>query len=267
MAGQTCLLCNRSLFTVNRDNAIRKLVSQLTPPRYYPTLFRLIRAEAVCEACMKEIDVIHEEICLHCGRKKKGAGAGMLFTNSLCWDCQSLRGSALNSNRSALTYNEWAKSVMAVYKYRGEMRVASLFAKLLLGSYYQHYSQLNIGLITWVPLHPTRLDERGFNQVELFAKQLGKQLRIPAVPLLIREKETAKQSKQVGKQARLKSMQNAFALSVPTASTYAHRITLKSILIIDDIYTTGSTLESCARQIRLHPQLANHEIFSLTVCR
>ncbi|MGD8190289.1 ComF family protein [Brevibacillus ginsengisoli] len=262
MAELACLLCNRSVKSAKRDLTIQKLVTQLTPVKFYPILYRLLREEPICETCLTEIEVIGEEICEHCGRKKEGS-----FNGSFCRDCQPSNHTALIYNRSALTYNDWAKNAMALYKYRGELRLHSLFMKLMLGSYYRYCTQWRIGLLTWVPLHPNRLEERGFNQVEQFAIQLGKLLQIPAAPLLVRQKETVKQSKQTGKLARMKSMQSAFALHHPTVSSISRNKRPVSILILDDIYTTGSTLESCAQQIHLLPELIENKIYSLTVCR
>lgn len=262
MGEQGCLLCNGFLTSGKRDKVITALVRKLAPEKYYPTLYRLLREEAVCESCLIAIEVIGTKICQHCGRKKLDS-----LTESFCRDCHSSNQTALMYNRSALTYNDWAKNAMALYKYRGEVRLAKLFAKLMLGSYYRHCIQWEIGLLTWVPLHSKRLEDRGFNQVELLANYLSKHLRIPAVPLLVRDKETDKQSKQTGKGARLKSMQDAFDLNLPSILSIPTFKKTASILILDDIYTTGSTLESCAKQIRLNPDLSTHKIYSLTVCR
>lgn len=257
-----CLLCSRQVFSSSRDAAVQSLANNLAASRHYPVLFRLIRDLNICTACLKEICVIGEARCSRCGKFLPNDPV-----ETLCGDCTRQVHTNLTMNRSVMPYNDWAKKVMALYKYRGEERVADLLAVLLLGSYFRYYWQLDTGFITYVPLHVKRAEERGFNQVELLADRLGGYTGIPVIPILTRVKETAKQSKQASKRLRISSMRGAFAAEVNRDFQPSGIKPSQPILIIDDIYTTGSTLQACADQLRLIPELSGSPIYSLTVCR
>lgn len=168
-----------------------------------------------------------------------------------------------------------------LFKYRGDQRVADLLAGLLLLAYYRHYSGMSFQLVCCVPLHRHRLQQRGFNQSELLVRRFAHHTKLPVVPLLVRTKDTAKQSKQHSRRARLSGMEDAFCLqhdvlhALPPLLRSASRSCktasavpiLTRILLIDDIFTTGATVRSCARTIRNHPLLEHAEVCSLTVFR
>ncbi len=94
-----------------------------------------------------------------------------------------------------------------------------------------------------VPLHKKRLHKRGYNQAEILAKELGKLIHIPVVTkLVVRQKNTVPQ-KALGATDRQNNLENAFKLEV-------NDVKLTTIVIIDDIYTTGSTIDAVARVLK-----------------
>ncbi|MFM1651262.1 ComF family protein [Brevibacillus sp. B_LB10_24] len=181
----------------------------------------------------------------------------------------------LTANRSVLRYDEQVKAVVATYKYRGDERLAELFAVLAGSCYYRYYSSIPFRLMTYVPLHDKRLAERGFNQVELIAKDLGRMVGLPVLPLLRRIKYTEKLSIQSGRDTRFASMQEAFAPLEDVSSLFHQRRSgwrgrkadCAKILLLDDIFTTGATVRSCATAIKAIPGFADAEVYSLTLCR
>ena len=96
-----------------------------------------------------------------------------------------------------------------------------------------------IDLIIPVPLHKKKLRQRGFNQAEIVAKEIGKLTGIPVDTTFITRKKYTTPQKQFGQSERKKNLAGAFA----TSRRVVHA---KNILIIDDIYTTGSTIDSVA---------------------
>jgi competence protein ComFC len=110
----------------------------------------------------------------------------------------------------------------------------------------RHFADQAFSLVTFVPMHQERLKERGFNQAELLAVQVGKRLGIPVVPILERVRPTPSQSKR-GRSERLLALRNVFQI---TKEENEARIKNIKILIVDDVYTTGTTLRECAKSLR-----------------
>lgn len=95
-----------------------------------------------------------------------------------------------------------------------------------------------------VPLHPRRCAERGFNQAERISAILAHELNIPVAPMLLRERYT-KQQARLSKEERQDNVRGAFALS-------ARAERFSRVLVVDDVYTTGSTMQECARILAEH---------------
>lgn len=271
MQSKRCFVCAGSLSSPTiRQQSVSALAKRLSEGKtrdgliknrqtrdVYPRIFRLLDRLPLCIPCMEALPFISGPHCPGCGRVMADA--------QTCTDCRQYTEGHLQCNRSIMSYQEWGKEQIRQLKYRGDEHLAALLATLLAIGYYRFYAHLSFHVITHVPLHPARLQERGFDQAALLAKHFGNIVNIPAGQLLIRQKNTDKLSKQTGKYARFKSMQNAFA---PRAE-WLNRdwITAPHLLIIDDIYTTGSTLRSCAAAIRSIPSMSQAAIFGLTIFR
>ncbi|MEN8253075.1 MAG: ComF family protein [Patescibacteria group bacterium] len=113
-------------------------------------------------------------------------------------------------------------------------------------------------LISYVPLHKKRLRERGFNQAEVIAQELSKLTNIPYQKLLIRTKHNKPQSNISSREKRLSRMQDAFSPlhSVERDSSprlaRTRRVRPKSVILIDDVCTTGTTLNECAKILKVN---------------
>jgi ComF family protein len=150
---------------------------------------------------------------------------------------------------------------LRTYKFLGEQRLAPTFAHMLLPVarelIYRH--RLHQPALTYVPISPSRARERGFNQAQLLAAELAHHLHQPVMPLLARPDESAQHSMH-NRQSRLSSSAQ-FQLPTPHPGLPA---TCDSILIVDDVYTTGGTLAACARALETS---YNVPIFCLTWAR
>lgn len=127
-------------------------------------------------------------------------------------------------------------------KYRGQKNISSFFGKWLGEELTSHPDYQHIDLVIPVPLHKQRLKKRGYNQVEGFGVEIAKALQIPYVDtILLKESKT---KSQVFKQ-RFTRFQTEETFTIKQA----HLLNNKHILLVDDIVTTGATLENCALQI------------------
>lgn len=199
----------------------------------------------LCRLCHKDIEVIAGEVCPTCGRPHEG----------LCEDCARRRDTFFEMNRSAVRYNEKMKDVISLYKFRGQETLAPLLAELLFHAYSAYFASQSFRAITYVPLHGQRLRERGFNQAQQLAFLLSLKTKLPVISLLERNRLTEKQSKQ-HRSERLHRLEYAFSLRPDPPS-------LENILLIDDVYTTGSTINECARVLAEKGM----RVYSLTVAR
>ena len=101
-------------------------------------------------------------------------------------------------------------------------------------------------IVTFVPLHFIKRNQRGFNQAELIAKHISEDVKIPLTKTLSRIKNTQAQSKITVQNKRKDNLKNAFKLSKNV------KISGKNILLIDDIYTSGATMHECAKVLKKH---------------
>jgi ComF family protein len=138
-------------------------------------------------------------------------------------------------------YQEPLRSYIHALKYYGNKRLARPLGTLLAQSYQR--TQLAANMIIPVPLYTERQQQRGYNQAQLLAEVCSAALGIPFhVSLLIRVRATAAQA-QLPINERQKNMAGAFILH-PKSNTRA--VSKRNILLIDDVCTTGATLEACA---------------------
>ncbi|WP_134683490.1 ComF family protein [Brevibacillus migulae] len=255
-----CVICSLSPRSAMRQERVRQLAKRLGNESVYPPMYRLLDKLPLCVACMEaKLPFQVGPQCLVCGRVM------MNTPDERCTDCQRYADGHLLQNRSMMAYQEWGKEVIRQLKYRGDEHLSAMLATLLAIGYYRYYSHIPFRIVTNVPLHPSRLRERGFDQAALLAKHFAESVNLSYFPLLRRVKNTDKLSKQAGRFARYQSMHNAFAPCEEWASR-----TWKAaphILIIDDIYTTGSTLRACASAIHSLPSLSQASIRSLTLFR
>lgn len=204
-----------------------------------PNLPVATAVSGLCTRCSAKIPWITDPRCRWCGRAVP------------CGDCLRRRKRYLMLNRAAVEYTRDMKEWLARYKYRGDERLAPLFGWMLEHAYHMLRQELMrrdicIHGITYVPLSPLRLRDRGFNQAEQLARYLGSRFRLPVVSMLERTVHTGKQSFKT-RAERIGDMVHAFAVRTQAAAVVKPGMCL---IIVDDVYTTGSTLHQCAKALR-----------------
>ena len=128
------------------------------------------------------------------------------------------------------------KESIGRFKYKNRREYGDFYVQEMLRNCGYAVRSWNIDLIVPIPLHKSRRRKRGFNQAELIAKKLGKELGIPvSVDTLFRTRKT-KPQKELNDQERKSNLKNAFEIG-------KNDLEFKKILLIDDIYTTGSTID------------------------
>lgn len=146
-------------------------------------------------------------------------------------------------------YNGPARACLHALKYDGELRLVEPLAELMA----QRWRQAGIAgeVLVPVPAHAQRRRERGFNQAELLAREVGRRLRLPVLPALERHARTHAQHK-LGRAARAGNVSGVFAVPTRLRGHVAGRW----LVLVDDIVTTGATLSACARALHSAGALA-----------
>jgi len=163
---------------------------------------------------------------------------------------QGLLAQNTNLNRliPATPLTKTAEAFVYALKYRGVQALAPLLANRMCDILALRRDTVGVfganPLIIPVPLHTSRLKERGFNQAELLARRIATTTMMPIdITSLIRTRATGQQAKQSGRAQRRDNMEGAFAVIHQTD------ITNRDIILIDDVCTTGATLNDCARAL------------------
>lgn len=204
----------------------------------------------LCSNCQNQIEQITGKICARCGHPGD-------YPHNLCSNCCEISPNYLTMNRSYALYTGIMVEQIYLWKYRGKQSLTSYFGQMLFLTWKRYYQDMEFDYLTYVPLHRIRLSERGFNQALSLAEELSNLTKIPLISSLERNILRPKQSKQ-GKNKRKEQVKNTFQI------INEEMLKDKKLLLIDDIYTTGSTLEECSRVL-----LNNgvKEVIALTLCR
>jgi ComF family protein len=200
----------------------------------------LEKKEGFCPACVASFEVIQEPVCFCCGHPLQGALGPEPF---LCHGCL-LRDALLPEVRSIVLYSGSVRKAILRVKYGRQAAVALGLGIFLRDHHSRVFPDEVFDRIVPVPLHPERLREREFSQCVLMARPLAAHLKIPLdLDAVERIRHTMPQSAS-SEAERRKNLRGAFRVRKP------ERINRRSILLLDDVYTTGATLEALACSVQ-----------------
>ncbi len=188
-----------------------------------------------CDACEDEMDRLKKclSLCDHCG---KYLGEG----ENLCVECRQ-NPPSFNIARAVGPYEEPFRIAVKVFKFLGRKQLAKKMGDMMAEVVEREPRFWPLDIIVPVPISQGNLRQRGFNQTELLARQIGRRLKIAVDPgILVRIKETPSQ-RELTREEREKNLLYAFKVTQP------QKVLGKKILLVDDVYTTGSTIRECTR--------------------
>jgi ComF family protein len=207
-----------------------------------------------CKTCWETIVPLRLARCSQCDRPLPSPVALTYSPTHRCHHC-TVRPPAYRKAWTLYPYLPPLQDAICLFKYRGKVSLAKPLGRLMLDML---PAALDADLVIPVPLHPTRLREREFNQSLLLADQVAKHVNIPlSFTNLVRTTQSEPQS-TLSRKERMKNLRRAFAVRHPQS------IAQKRILLIDDVFTTGTTVNECAKVLR---KAGAEEIFVLTLAR
>jgi ComF family protein len=222
------------------NSFIRDLLDFVYPPVCGICSSAMARSDSenLCRECRDRIAYIRPPFCSRCGR----GFAHEPEYDHLCGDCIT-RDPCFRRARSVGRYRGVLRNALHCFKYRLQRRLAGTLGGLMTDRMPELAGEWRHDLIVPVPLHPRRLRSRGFNQSLCLAAVMARQLRAPLDRFNLRRVRWT--ASQVGLTAheRAANVRGAFAVARPEA------LRDKCVLLIDDIYTSGSTVNECSRVI------------------
>lgn len=190
-----------------------------------------------CDGCWRTLDFLGGPACARCGEPF----AQDLGPDTLCGACLA-DPPALDGVRAAVAYGEIPAALAIRLKHGGRPGLARTLA--------HHMRRLvhgaEDGLLIPVPLHRWRLWRRGYNQALLIARALARDAGMDLAPDLLRRTRATPLLRGMGPAQRRKTVQGAFRID----PRQAERVRGRAVLLVDDVYTTGATVNACARVLK-----------------
>lgn len=198
----------------------------------------------LCESCFKKIALESRQSCPACSRKN--------ISGTFC-DTRCKKDFYFDQLITCMVYDKtsFLKKLIALFKYKFSEELSEVFGKILIKQFKKLRNLIpdsGSGLILIpVPLHKKRLKFRGFNQAQLLADYLTKNIDGVYVYDALERKIYTKEQAKLNKNDRLKNLKNTIGLK---ADFCRDIIKNKTVILIDDVATTGSTLNECSRVLK-----------------
>ena len=210
--------------------------------------------DIICSSCLQDFRFIdNSRVCRVCGVPFSSVGEQKL---SLCGNCINNTQSLLKV-RSVLLYKDKLKDLLHEYKYSSKLYAAYCLSELIIDKF--PFDLNGFDMIVPVPIHIRRLRERGYNQTVLISTVLSKRLGVSLDIFSLKKiKDTKRQVDMSDFKSRAKNVKNSFLVSNKKAFSG------KTVLLLDDVYTSGSTIKECSKQLL---SSGAKYVFGLTIAR
>lgn len=185
----------------------------------------------LCAECMSHLPRTGEHICLSCG-------VPLSDEADFCIRCEN-SDSDFAFNRAPLVYEGEAKDAILALKFANKKYLAKTFGAMMSDEYLRR--GINAEIAVFVPMTEAEEKSRGFNQSELLAREVADRLSLPLLPALVKTKDTSSQ-KRLSADERAENLEGAFKCVFGEVKN-------RRILLIDDVFTTGATANSCAHAL------------------
>ena len=212
-----------------KDAALNRLFPRRCPLCGTP----LMPNERICGECSDTLEYIQPPVCLHCGRPAFDCACGEEpFVFDRCV--------------SPFVYTKSVRRGMHRFKFHNAPTVADFYAKYMAAVVRREYSGEYIDVVTFVPMHPADQRQRGYNQAQLLARQTAALLELPVSSHMLVKTTRNSVQHSLTRQERQRNVSGVYELDENCRSLKG-----RTVLLCDDIITTGSTLNECASVLRL----------------
>ena len=200
----------------------------------------------ICNVCREKLKPITGPRCFRCSKPLKRE------EQEYCKDCRKTR--LFDKGIGIFPYGSVLQESLFKLKYGKRQEYGSFYGQIAAVYSREIIRNWGVEIIIPIPLHRKRMEKRGYNQAELIAEALGKTLCIPVDSRLMKRKVNTRPQKELDYRERKQNMKNAFFLKGENR--------YRRILLVDDIYTTGSTIEAAAELLKRN---GAENVFFLTI--
>jgi len=199
----------------------------------------------ICRECLLKLKSLQGHKCKICSKP-------LISSGDICMECIETP-KFFKKVYSPYKYEGLLRDVIKDFKYNNKPYYYKMLGELL----YQHIKdeKIDFDIITYVPLHKNKKRRRGYNQSQLIAKYIGNRMNVSSEKLIKRLVDTKPQN-QLNREDRKNNLKNTFSSE--------KKIKNKNILLVDDVYTTGTTLNACSEALL---KVGAKNIYALTLAR
>lgn len=209
---------------------LKELSDCFYPPRCPVCDEILAPGKLICAQCEKEACPVAEPTCRKCGKPIEDT------RGEYCSDCVK-RSHAYRQGKAVFVYKTGLKKSLYRFKYSNRREYVSFYAKRAAEIHGDWIYRKKIEVIIPIPMYIGKKRRRGYNQAEVFARALGRQLGIPVDAGLVKRVRNTTPQKELNHAERQRNLKKAFHLA-------QNIVKYKQVLLVDDIYTTGSTMDA-----------------------
>lgn len=192
-------------------------------------------------------------VCMRCGRELSDD------RKEFCGRCET-KSMSFERNLAVWQYDKWMKKSIADFKYNGRKENVSFYVQHMAHTYGKQLLRYGVTALVPVPISAKRRRFRGFNQAELLAEGLADALGIVSLGLLKRIKNTLPQS-GLTPEERKRNLTGSFAWNEKLAGNLTELP--MAVALVDDIFTTGSTMDACAKALQ---EYGIHTVYGICIC-
>lgn len=187
----------------------------------------------ICPACRRQLSYIEPPVCLQCGKHIEDE------EQEYCDDCRKHKKHFIRGY-PVFVYDGALRDSVIAFKYKNRREFADFYAGEILRRHGAALRELGADGLLPVPVHRSRYRKRGYNQAELLAQALSERLGIPYYGRELYRVEKTHVQKSLNEKQRQKNLKNAFKRK-------RNSVKLNRVILVDDIYTTGATVEACTQ--------------------
>ncbi len=219
------------MYLNQKKHIFQKLLRQIYPDRC-PVCDRILFDTYICPACAKKLTYVNQPACFSCGKPLQDP------QQEYCGDCAKKKHE-FRQGRAVFCYEGPVRGMLYRYKYSNRRDYTEFLASEAARLYTGWARRQGVEAVMPIPLSRRRRRKRGYNQAELLARRFAQLCGLPCYTKLLARTRDTQPQKKLSAEDRKNNLKNAFKMK-------ENVVNLDKVLLIDDIYTTGSTIDAAA---------------------